>query len=158
QQHEQDSDIAFATQLQMGFVPNQLPQIPGYEFFDFYETARRVGGDFVDYLSLPDGRIAVSVGDVAGKGAQAALLMARGCSDARTRLLTIPSPAEALFSLHQSVVSSGPGDPFVTMLLAVLDPRAHRLTLVNAGHLPPLLRRVGAKVEQIGADTCGLPL
>jgi serine phosphatase RsbU (regulator of sigma subunit) len=158
QQHQHDSDSAFATQLQMGFVPSQLPQASGYEFFDFYETARRVGGDFVDYLSLPDGRIAVSVGDVAGKGAQAALLMARVCSDARTRLLTIPSPAEALFSLHQSVVASGPGDPFVTMLLAVLDPPAHRVTFVNAGHLPPLLRRAGGKVEQIGADACGMPL
>jgi serine phosphatase RsbU (regulator of sigma subunit) len=142
----------------MGFVPNQLPQVAGYEFFDFYETAPRVGGDFVDYLALPDGRIAMSAGDVAGKGVPAALLMARLCSDARSQLLTKPSLAEALFSLHQSVVSSGPGNPFATMLLAVLAPKAHSLTLVNAGHLPPLLRRADGTVEQVGAEACGLPL
>jgi sigma-B regulation protein RsbU (phosphoserine phosphatase) len=157
-QHDDDSSLAFATQLQMGFVPNKLPQVAGYEFFDFYESAHRVGGDFFDYVLLPDGGVAVTVGDVAGKGVPAALLMAHLCSDARSQLLTKPSPAEALFSLHQSVVSSGPGNPFATMLLAVLAPETHSLTLVNAGHLPPLLRRADGAVEQVGAEACGLPL
>ena len=100
----------------------------------------------------------MTVGDVAGKGLPAALLMARIYSDARACLLKYPSPAEALFSLHQSVVASDQGHRFVTMLLAVLDPQTHSLTLVNAGHLPPLLRHADGTVEPVGGDECGLPL
>jgi serine phosphatase RsbU (regulator of sigma subunit) len=157
-QRDYERDLEFATQVQLGFLPNERPHVVGYDLFDFYEPARRVGGDFVDYVALPDGRLAMSVGDVAGKGLPSALLMARICGDARAYLLTKPSPAEALFSLHQSVVTSGSGDRFVTMLLAVLDPQSHSISLVNAGHLPPLLRRADGTVERVGADECGLPL
>jgi pSer/pThr/pTyr-binding forkhead associated (FHA) protein len=157
-QRDYERDLEFATQVQLGFLPNERPQVAGYEFFDFYEAAQRVGGDFFDYVALPDGRVAISVGDVAGKGLPSALLMARICADARACILTKPSPAEALFSLHQSVVSSGSGGRFVTMLLAVLDPQTHSISLVNAGHLPPLLLRADGTVERVGAHECGLPL
>jgi serine phosphatase RsbU (regulator of sigma subunit) len=157
-QRDYERDLDFATQVQLGFVPSQRPSVEGYDFFDFYEAAHRVGGDFVDYVSLPDGRVAMSVGDVAGKGLPSALLMARICADARACLLTKRSPAEALLSLNQSVISSDPGHRFVTMLLAVLDPQAHSITLVNAGHLPPLLRRADGTVERVGTNECGLPL
>jgi serine phosphatase RsbU (regulator of sigma subunit) len=153
-----ERDLDFASRVQLGFLPNERPRIEGYDIFDFYEAAQSVGGDFVDYMALPGGRMAISVGDVAGKGLPSALLMARICADARAQLLAKPSPAEALFSLHQSVVSSGPGDRFVTMLVAVLDPVTHALTLVNAGHLPPLLRHADGTVERLGAEECGLPL
>ena len=92
-QRDFDRDLEFATQVQLGFLPSERPHLEGYEFHDFYEAAQRVGGDFFDYVQLPDGRLAVTVGDVAGKGLPAALLMARIYSDTRYELLARPTPA-----------------------------------------------------------------
>ena len=157
-QRDYERDLEFATQVQLGFLPNERPQVTGYEFFDFYEAAQRVGGDFFDYVSLPDGRVAVTIGDVAGKGMPAALLMARIYADTRYELLAKPTPAEALTSLNAGVSSSGLGHRFITLAIAVLDPKAHTLTVVNAGHLPPLLRSPSGKLKPIGTDVSGLPL
>jgi serine phosphatase RsbU (regulator of sigma subunit) len=157
-QRDYERNLDFASQVQLGFLPSERPRVEGYEFFDFYEAAQHVGGDFVDYVALPDGRVAMSVGDVAGKGLPSALLMARIYSDARYELLTKPIPTDALTSLNTSVVASGLGDRFVTMLLAVINWQRHSLTLVNAGHLPPLLRHADGAVERVGVEECGLPL
>jgi serine phosphatase RsbU (regulator of sigma subunit) len=139
-QRDYERDLEFATQVQLGFLPNERPQVAGYEFFDFYEAAQRVGGDFFDYVPLPDGRVAITIGDVAAKGMPAALLMARIYADTRYELLAKPTPAAALTSLNAGVSSSGLGHRFITLAIVVLDPNAHTLTIVNAGHLPPLLR------------------
>ena len=143
-QRDYERDLEFATQVQLGFLPSERPHVEGYEFFDFYEAAQRVGGDFFDYVPLPDGRVAVTIGDVAGKGMPAALLMARIYADTRYELLAKPTPAEALTSLNAGVSSSGLGHRFITLAIVVLDPKAHTLTVVNAGHLPPLLRSLPA--------------
>ena len=95
-----DSDIerqlTFAVQVQLGFLPNQRPNPPGYECFDYYEPAQTVGGDYFDYIALPDGRIAIGLADVAGKGIPAALLMARLYSAVRLHLFTQPTSAKVL--------------------------------------------------------------
>jgi serine phosphatase RsbU (regulator of sigma subunit) len=157
-QRDFERDLDFATQVQLGFLPNERPAVAGYDFFDFYEAAQHVGGDFFDYILLPDGRVAVTVGDVAGKGVPAALLMARIYSDTRYELLTKPSPADAMTSLNASLASSGLGHRFITLAFAILDPRDHSLTIVNAGHLPPLVRSKRGSVKQLGIDVSGLPL
>jgi serine phosphatase RsbU (regulator of sigma subunit) len=157
-QRDYERDLDFATQVQLGFLPNERPGVAGYEFFDFYEAAQRVGGDFFDYVPLPDGRIAVTVGDVAGKGLPAALLMARIYSDTRYELLAKPTPAEAMTSLNTNLSSSGLGHRFITLVFVILDPRAHSLTIVNAGHLPPLARSKRGQVKPLGTDISGLPL
>ncbi len=157
-QRDYERDLDFATQVQLGFLPNERPRVEGYDFFDFYEAAQRVGGDFFDYVPLPDGRVAVTVGDVAGKGLPAALLMARIYSDTRYELLARPTPAEAMTSLNTSLSSSGLGHRFITLAFVVLDPRSHTLTIVNAGHLPPLIRSKRGGVKQLGTDVSGLPL
>jgi serine phosphatase RsbU (regulator of sigma subunit) len=150
-QRDYDRDLEFATQVQLGFLPSERPHVAGYEFYNFYEAAQRVGGDFFDYVSLPDGRVAITIGDVAGKGMPAALLMARIYADTRYELLAKPTPAEALTSLNAGVSSSGLGHRFITLAIVVLDPQAHTLTVVNAGHLPPLLR------SPLGAESLAPP-
>jgi serine phosphatase RsbU (regulator of sigma subunit)/pSer/pThr/pTyr-binding forkhead associated (FHA) protein len=157
-QRDLERDLDFATQVQLGFLPNERPRVEGYDFFDFYEAAHRVGGDFFDYVLLPDGRVAVTVGDVAGKGVPAALLMARIYSDTRYELLAKPTPAEAMTSLNANVASSGLGHRFITLAFVILDPRTHTLTIVNAGHLPPLLRSSRGQIKQLGTEISGLPL
>jgi pSer/pThr/pTyr-binding forkhead associated (FHA) protein len=91
-----ERDLKLANQVQKSFLPKRPPQVPGYQFFGYYESAQEVGGDYYDYIRLPDGRCCVMAGDVAGKGVPAALLMARLFSSARYQLLTRPTPGEAL--------------------------------------------------------------
>lgn len=157
-QRDLERELEFATQVQLGFLPTERPRLAGYQFYDFYEAAYRVGGDFFDYVSLPDGRIAVGLGDVAGKGISAALLMARLYSSARYELLTRPNVSSAMAGLNETLASSGLGHRFVTLVFAVIDPRTHVVTIVNAGHMAPLLRDVHGRVQKVGAEESGLPL
>ena len=157
-QRDLERDLEFANSVQMGFLPTERPNLPPFQFYDFYEPAQHVGGDFFDYIKLPDGRLGIAVGDVAGKGVPAALLMARLYSMTRYSLLTSPDAASAVTDLNASISSSGLGHRFITFVLAVLDPKTGRISIVNAGHLPPLLRSAnGATTIIHGADS-GLPL
>ena len=111
-----ERDLEFATQVQLGFLPKSRPKLRGYVFGDYYEAALSVGGDYFDYIPLPDGRLAITIGDVAGKGMPAALLMARLYSSTRLQLLTSGNPAEAISRLNAEIVSSGLGHRFITFL------------------------------------------
>lgn len=157
-QRDIERDLEFATQVQIGFLPSQPPDVPGYEFADYYEPAHRVGGDYFDYIRLPNGNVAVAVGDVAGKGVPAALLMARLHASARYHLLSALSASEALESLNTEISTSGLGFRFITLALAVINPDKHELRLANAGHLPPLLRSADGQVKSIGQRESGMPL
>lgn len=156
--HNLERDLEIAMQVQIGFLPNKPPEVKDYDFADFYEAAQHVGGDYYDYIELPDGRIAVTVADVAGKGVPAALLMARLYSAARYHLLTKDTPAEAMSGLNSEIATSGLGHRFITCAMAVLDPGKHEIVLVSAGHLPPIARDLEGHVEQIEGDDTGLPL
>ncbi len=153
-----ERDLEFATQVQLGFLPKSRPKVPGYIFGDYYEAALRVGGDYFDYIPLPDGRLAMTIGDVAGKGMPAALLMARLYSSTRLQLLTSPSPAQAISRLNAEIASSGLGHRFITFLCMVLDPKTHQLSVVNAGHLTPILRSKDGTISTFGREQASLPL
>lgn len=157
-QHALERDLELAHKVQRGLLPAAPPQVGGYYFFDFYEPANQVGGDYYDYVELPGGRIAVVIGDVSGKGVSAALLMAKLSGEVRYCLASEPTAAAAVSRINASFSGSGWQDRFVTFVLAVLDSERHELTLVNAGHMPPLLRHSQGIVEPIGSDESGLPL
>jgi sigma-B regulation protein RsbU (phosphoserine phosphatase) len=158
EQRDIERELDFATQVQIGFLPNQPPALSGYEFADYYEPAHRVGGDYFDYIRLPNGHVAVAVGDVAGKGVPAALLMARLHASARYHLLSALTASEALTSLNSEISTSGLGFRFITLVLAVINPDKHELRIANAGHLPPLLRSVDGTVVSLGQRESGMPL
>lgn len=152
-------ELDTAKQVQLKFLPQRRPQVQSYEFFDFYSSAQEIGGDYFGYIHLPDGRIAVAVGDVAGKGIPAALLMAHFSSQVRYRLATSKTPAEAVQRLNQDLSFEAASQHFITFVVCILDPRTHKLTVVNAGHMPPLLRqRTSRQVEELGRNESGLPL
>jgi phosphoserine phosphatase RsbU/P len=156
-------DLELARRVQQGLLPSAPPQLPGYHFFDFYEPANQVGGDYYDYVELSHNdpttrRLAVVIGDVSGKGVSAALLMAKLSGEVRYCLASEPSPAAAVSRINASFSQSGWHDRFVTFVLAVVDTRDSELTVVNAGHMAPLLRHSGGIVEAIGEDETGLPL
>jgi len=149
--------LGTAKQVQLQFLPQSRPEIAGYQFFDYYAPADEVGGDYFGYIPLADGRLALAIGDVAGKGVSAALLMAHFCAEVRYCLATCPTPAAAVDQLNQDLSSEMLNYHFVTFALCVLDPVRHKFTMVNAGHLPPLRRRNG-KIEELGSREGGLPL
>lgn len=151
-------DLELAQRMQLALLPSEPPVVEGYHFFDYYEAARKVGGDYYDYVSLPDGRLAVVLGDVAGKGVSAALIMARLSSDVRFGLAIEPDAAVAMTKINASFASHDWQDKFVTMIVAIIDPSKHDLTIVSAGHMPPMLRRAAGGVEEIGEEQSGLPL
>lgn len=152
-------DLEIAREVQRGFLPSTLPQIPGYQFFTDYESALEIGGDYYDFIPLSEGRIAILVGDVAGKGVPAALLMAKLSAEARFCMLTEPEPARAIARLNDLLLQAGMLDRFVTLTAAVLDPGKHQVTVINAGHMPPLHYRPGQPLDEISSpDAIGYPL
>lgn len=153
---ERDLELARAEQRRC--IPSEPPQIPGYHFFDYYEAAYQVGGDYFDYVPMSNGRMAVVVADVAGKGIAAALLMAQLSVIVQYQLASQPDPALAVREINRAFARHGWEDRFVTFAVAVVDPGGQSLTVVNAGHMPPLLRSRTGQVEPIGADAAGLPL
>lgn len=157
-QRDMDRDLEFARQVQRGFLPNERPQLEGYSFSDYYEAAKSVGGDYYDYIPLPNGKVAITLGDVAGKGVSAALLMARLYSSARYLFLTHDSPDDAVTALNEDIASSGMGQRFITFVAMVLDPERAELTLLNAGHMPPLLRLADGETRTISQSVSSLPL
>ncbi len=157
-ERELQRDLELASEIQLGLLPNDSPVVKGYSFYDFYLPAKYVGGDFYDYITLPDGRLAIVIGDVAGKGVPAAILMARLSSELRVRLATGETPVEAFQQLTRSFSVRSPQWRFVTALLAVLDAEKNELRVTNAGHMHPLRRSADGAVVELGGEESGLPL
>ena len=153
-----ERDLELAHEVQRGLLPVHPPLVTGFEFFDFYEAANQVGGDYFDYIPMPDGRWAVVLADVAGKGVAAALLMAKLSGEVRYCLASEPSAVNAMTRLNKVFIASNWGDRFVTFVLCIVDPKQNELRLVNAGHMPPLFRGAEGKVQELGAADSGIAL
>ncbi|MFO1022168.1 MAG: SpoIIE family protein phosphatase [Planctomycetales bacterium] len=153
-----EKELEFATQVQLGFLPSKRPQHPGYEFFDYYEPAHQIGGDFFDYIPLDDGRWGIVIGDVAGKGIPAALLMARMLAQVRAHVVPGRSAGDALSSLNAAVSCSGLGHGFVTTLVMIVDPVRNELEWSNAGHLLPMLRDEEGQILELLTPSASFPL
>ncbi len=152
-------ELATAKQVQLHFLPQSRPVVAGYRFFEFYNSAEEVGGDLYGYLPLSDNRLAITLGDVSGKGITAALIMARLCSEVRYRLASSASPWEAVHDLNRELSRPENEAWFVTFVLCVLDPVRHEATMINAGHMPPLHRHAASgAVDELGNDVSGPPL
>ncbi len=156
-QRELERDMKLAHEVQHGFLPEHPPALSGYQFYDFYQPADQIGGDYYDYIPMPDGRVAIIVADVVGHGVAAALLMAKFSAEARFSLFSEATPAAAVTRLNERLNELNL-QRFVTMILVVLDPLEHRATVVNAGHMAPLHRNVRGAVVEPGENIAGLPL
>ncbi|MBR4833524.1 MAG: SpoIIE family protein phosphatase [Thermoguttaceae bacterium] len=151
-------EMELATQAQRGFLPIELPKVENYEFYDYYCPAKFVGGDYFDYVPLPDGKFATLLGDVSGKGISASLLMAKLSSEARYGLLLEKSYAAAMERLNRVYSENRWGDRFVTFVLTILEPETGTLRVYNAGHLYPTVAKADGTVEFIGEGRNGFPL
>ncbi len=151
-------DLKLAEQVQKRFLPQTVPTVPGYEFFAHYQPTYQVGGDYYDFVPLSADRMACALGDVAGKGVAAALMMAKFSGDTRSCMLTEQAPAPTATRLNSLLCAAGIEDKFITLGLCVLDAPARKLTLTSAGHTPVLIRRADGRVEEVGQEVSGLPL
>jgi serine phosphatase RsbU (regulator of sigma subunit) len=149
-------DLDLARRVQLGLLPESYPDCEGFEFFAYYRAAYEVGGDYYDFIELPNGRLALVVADAAGKGVAAALMMAKLSGELKYHL-SCESPAAALTRMSDSVCGSDMGQ-FVTLLAAILDRRSFTMTFVNAGHPAALRRRRDGTVEIVGESARGLAL
>ena len=143
------NDLEIAREIQQAMLPEGLYTARGIETFGFSRPANTVGGDFYDILPLDDGRVVVAVGDVAGKGSPAALLMALLLAILRTLVEERLEPADLVRRLNLQVSRHVPGSRFITLLYAVYDPATGCLTYVSAGHMPPLLMRHDGSTERL---------
>jgi len=157
-QRAMERDLELAHKVQQGFLPGAPPKVDGYDFFDFYKAASHVGGDYFDYIMLPNGRLGIVLADVSGKGIAAALLTAKLSSEARYCLASESTPSTAVNRLNAAFCASGWEDRFVTVVIGVLDPHTNELTIVNGGHMAPFLRHRDGSIEPIGEEQSGVPL
>ncbi len=129
-----ETELALAHTIQRGFLPEAVPTVPGYDMAAAWEPARQIGGDFYDFIPLPDGRLGLVVGDVADKGIPAALYMALARTAMRLVAPRTPSPAAALQQVNTAILDTAYADMFVTIYYAVLDPASHEVVYASAGH------------------------
>ena len=147
--------MASAADIQRRLTPRHAPDLPGVETAFDYAPAHFVGGDYCDLWPLPDGRLALAVADVTGKGMPAALVTAGVHAALRAGTAFLPGPAEAVDYLDRHLAQSLPLGTFVSLFLGLLDPATGTLDYVNCGHpLPLLLDSTG--VRPLGRPANGL--
>jgi sigma-B regulation protein RsbU (phosphoserine phosphatase) len=129
--------------------PKDPPPIPGYELAVVYRPARRVSGDFYDFLPLSGGRWGLVVADASGKGVPAALLTMTCRALLRSQPEPDAGPARVLSNTNRALLGNIRRGMFVSGIYAAIDPAAHVLQVANAGHLPLIVWRARAKIATI---------
>lgn len=150
-----EQELRIARIIQQTLLPQELPQLDGWQLGAYYQPARAVGGDFYDFLQFDDGRLGLVIGDVTDKGVPAALVMATTRSMLRTAAQHGDSPGEVLERANNLLCPDIPPKMFVTCLYAILDPSTGRLEYANAGHDLPYVSHNGASTE---LRATGMPL
>jgi serine phosphatase RsbU (regulator of sigma subunit) len=158
QKQKQDSEMQIAMAVQRALLPEELPEIDGYEFFASYDSAQAVGGDYYDVIELGDNKVCLSFGDVAGKGVPGALIMSRISSVVQNTMRFCQDVGEAVVTINDMMCVNMAEGRFVTYVLAIVDTKTHDMTLVNAGHMSPMIRKVDGSVEEFDEETIGLPI
>ncbi len=143
-------ELELAAEIQRSLLPERRPA--PFPAAGVNVAARDVSGDFFDYLPLEDGRIAFAVGDVAGKGMNAALLMAKTASLFRCLVKSEPHPGRLLARINEEICDTATRGLFVTMVAGLYDPANHRVCLANAGHEPPLLHHRDGHFDAFEAE------
>jgi sigma-B regulation protein RsbU (phosphoserine phosphatase) len=142
-------DMQQAALIQQRLLPERSPLTPGFDIAGRTKACRTVGGDYYDYLSFPDGRIGILVGDVAGKGMPASLLMSS--LQARVQVLFEDGDdlARKIGRLNKAVSANCPDNRFITFFMSIIDPKTGELVYTNAGHNPPVVVRDTGEFETL---------
>lgn len=150
-------ELHAARVVQKSLRPSLKPPCRGFEIAGTCDACGAVAGDWYDFFHLPDGRTAVALADVSGKGASAALLMASTRSVLRMVAAEHEQPAAVLQHVNAVLVEDFPDERFVTMVYGVLDPEKKTFTFANAGHFAPIVCNASGPGTVVDSDN-GLPL
>ena len=150
-------DLQVANEIQRKFLPQRSIKNDRYDFFSYYRPMQQVGGDYFDYVKLDNDRVGIVVADVVGHGIAAALLMAKVSAESRFALATCKSAVDAIQSMNTNL-SDLNIDRFVTLALALVDLKENKMTIINAGHMPPLLRNEAGEYRKLAEEEAGIPL
>ncbi len=149
-------ELRLALDIQVGLLPKTFPEIPGYRIAGSSVPAQMVGGDYFDFIAIDENRLAITLGDVSGKGLPAALLMSNLQATIRGMTLLDVSPAECLSRSNKLMYQSTDANKFASLFYGIVDTRNHRLSYSSAGHDLPFL--VYGQQEPIRLKAGGLLL
>ncbi len=144
-----ERELEVAQGIQHSFLPQQLPNLPGWDLSAFYRAARQVGGDFYDFIPLNNNKWGIVIADVADKGVPAALFMALSRTNIRAAAYGRDNPVETLARVNELLLSDSRSDLFVTAWYGVWDPETGELVYANAGHNPPLVLRADGMSDEL---------
>jgi len=151
-----EHELRVARSIQQASLPKDVPTLEGWQISPYYQPAREVGGDFYDFHLLSEDQLGVVVGDAAGKGVPAALVMSTTCGMLQLAAQALDSsPGEVLQRVNETLLSRIPSNMFVTCFYTILDANSGSLSYANAGHDLPYLHRNG-EAEELRAR--GMPL
>src|ERR671910_2860606 len=154
-----EQELKLARSIQRASLPEEVPEIEGWQISPYYQPASEVGGDFYDFHFLSEGRVGLVVGDATGHGVPAALVMSTtlGMIQLAAGALESSSPGEVLSRVNETLWARIPANMFVTCFYCILDPESASLSYANAGHdLPYVLRGSAGECEELRAR--GMPL
>jgi catechol 2,3-dioxygenase-like lactoylglutathione lyase family enzyme len=147
-------ELAIAKQVQSRLFPQRLPSVPSLDYAGLCIQARSVGGDYYDFLDLGSERLALVLGDIAGKGIAASLLMANLQANLRSQCATAArDPQGFISSVNHLLFENTAEHAYATLFFADYDHRSGRLIYANCGHLPAFLLRANGTTDRLGA-TC----
>lgn len=159
EKQKQDREMGIAMNVQRALLPETLPTHPNWELFASYDSAQAVGGDYYDCMYLPDGkRICFAFGDVAGKGVPASLVMSRINSVVTNTMAFVDDVGEAGIRINNQMCAKAVEGRFVTFILGIIEPETGVLTMMNAGHMPLMIRKADGSIEEFGEEAIGVPL
>ena len=146
-----ESDLQLARELQLSMLPDEPPVVAGFELGSVYKPADNLGGDFYDFLKLPEGRIGIVIADVSGKGVAAAMTMAASRGAVRSAAHHQYQPAPLLHAANRRLYRDIKRNVYITACYGVLDPVEGTFTYSSAGHYPPVLVRDSGEVTYLEA-------
>jgi phosphoserine phosphatase RsbU/P len=156
-EHERlKGEIQRAREIQLRLLPSQPPELPGYDLAGVSFPCYEVGGDYFDFIPSPDGGLLLTVGDVSGKGLDAALLMSSMQAAIRSRMAGASGMDELMQGVNAYLCATFPFNKFATLFCALVAPDDGNIVYANAGHTPPLILRRDGSLEELSAT--GLPV
>ncbi len=158
EKQKQDSEMQIAARVQRALLPEKLPEVKDFQFFASYESAQAVGGDYYDCIVLADKRVALAFGDVAGKGVPASLVMSRMSAVVQNTMEFVHEVGQAAERINHHMCVNAVEGRFVTFTLSIIDLATYTMSLVIAGHMSPMIRKVDGSIEEFPEELVGLPI
>lgn len=151
-------ELEVARQLQAELIAERSPDVPGWKFAFSYQTANTIGGDYYEFISLPDGKLFVAAGDASGHGIAAGLVMAVASATLKLAVDQNPEPVSVAEMVNGALYRTGGPRAFMTLFCGLLDPVAGEFDYVCAGHPFPLHRRSDGSLTELGTGCLPLGL